>query len=158
MGAILIALPNKKNTGKLVLGDWIWWPICGAVIVGFGDFLAKVAINMSNASTWLFFLSLAYIPCAILNFLLDKKGRQITEFNFQKFLPTLLGVTMISIGIIPFNLAFQYGLASLVGPVSSSYIVLTAVLAFVFLKEKINKIQFLGITSTAIGIILLGIV
>lgn len=158
-GSILIAIPNDKNLlKKFQFADWVYWAIAGSILIGFGDFLAKVAINKSNAYTWLFFLALAYLPCAFINFLLDKKGRFIPEFNLKKLLPSIIGVAMIGIGIIPFNLAFQYGLASLVGPISSSYVVLTAILAFVFLKERINRIQLLGILSTFSGIVLLGIV
>lgn len=156
LGSVLIAMP--KNIKSFKFADWVYWAIFGAILIGSGDFLAKVGISKSNAYTWLFFLALAGLPCILVNFLIDKKGRVIPEFNWQKFMPTIIGVGMVSLGIVPFNLAFQYGLASLVAPVSSSYVVLTAVLAFFFLKERINKVQLAGIISTSLGIILLGIV
>lgn len=156
LGSVLIAMP--KNIKSFKFANWVYWAIFGAILIGSGDFLAKVGISKSNAYTWLFFLALAGLPWVFINFLIDKKGRVIPEFKLQKFVPTIIGVAMVSIGIIPFNLAFQYGLASLVAPVSSSYVVLTAVLAFIFLKEKINKVQLVGILSTSLGIILLGIV
>lgn len=157
LGAILIATPNKNGLKNFTLGDWFWWALFGSIIIGFGDFLAKVAINNSNAYTWLFFLVICYIPCCFVNFLIDKKGRVMPALNWQNMMPTIIGVILESIGMIAFYLAFQFGLASLVGPVSSSYVVLTAILAYFFLKEKINKIQLAGIISAASGIILLGI-
>lgn len=156
LGSVLIAMP--KNIKSFKFADWVYWAIFGAILIGSGDFLAKVGIGKSNAYTWLFFLALAYIPCTLVNFLIDKKGRIIPKFNLRKFMPTIIGVAMVGLGIVPFNLAFQSGMASLVAPVSSSYVVLTAVLAFFFLKERISKIQLAGILSTSLGIILLGIV
>lgn len=155
LGSVLIAMPKNR---KVKFESWVWWAIMGALLTGFGDFLAKMAVNLSDTYTWLFTLGLAYIPLTLINIALDKKGRIIPKLTLRQAVPAVGGIVMISTGMIFFYLAFGKGLASLVTPVSSSYVVLTAVLAFIFLKEKINKIQLVGILSASLGIILLGIV
>lgn len=155
LGSVLIAMPKNR---KVKFESWVWWAIMGALLTGFGDFLAKMAVNLSDTYTWLFTLGLAYIPLTLINIALDKKGRIIPKLTLRQAVPAVGGIVMISTGMIFFYLAFGKGLASLVTPVSSSYVVLTAVLAFFFLKERINKIQLVGIFSTSLGIILLGIV
>lgn len=158
LGAVCIAVPSDKRVlKKFRLDDWVWWAIAGALIIGSADFGAKVMINRSDAYTYLFALGLAYVPIAIGNFILDPKGRKLPRVPWGKLLPTLIGTFMIELGIIPFNLSFQYGLASLAGPVSSSYIVITAVLAYFFLHERITRLQTIGIAVAAAGTIALGI-
>lgn len=155
LGAVFIAIPSD---GRFKLESWVWWAAGGALLIGSGDFLAKLAVNKSDTYTWLFTLGLSYLPIVIVNYFLDKKGRVIPKISLKEFWPSLVGTFMLSAGMIFFYLAFAEGLASLVAPVSSSYVVLTAVLAFIFLKEKISKLQLVGIISTSLGIILLGIV
>lgn len=157
LGSVIIALPTKKgDIKKFKLEDWVIWASLGAIMMGFADFLAKIAINMSDGWTYTFTSGVSFIPVTIVLYLLDKKGRALPKFNLKKFLPTFIGVTMVEIGLVPFNLAFASGLASLAGPVSTTYVIITVILAFIFLKEKVTKIQLAGITSTVIGIILLG--
>ncbi len=155
LGSVFIAMPENF---RLKIESWVWYAAGGALLIGSGDFLAKLAVNQSDTYTWLFTLGLAYLPVLLLNYLLDKKGRVLPKMSFKEFWPSLLGTAMVSGGMVFFYLAFADGLASLVAPVSSSYVVLTAVLAYFFLKEKINKVQLLGIISTSLGIMLLGIV
>lgn len=156
LGTVIISLPNKNNK-KTSSKIWFWWALANVIIIGFGDFLAKVTINDIGPYNYLFLLPIFYIPVNLVLFLIDKKGRQTPRFNFQQFLPTFIGVLMIEIGIIFFNLGFAHGQASLVTPLSSSYAAIAVVLALIFLKEKVTKIQLSGIILTIIGIILFGV-
>jgi len=63
----------------------------------------------------------------------------------------------MEIAFVSFHFALSGGLASIVTPISSIYVGITAVLAWLILKEKINKIHFFGIACAAIGVILIGI-
>jgi len=157
LGTIVISLPNKKNNIKINSQTWFWWALASVFVVGFGDFLAKVTINDIGPYNYLFLLPIFYLPVNLVLFLIDKKGRQFPQLNLQKFLPTIFGVLILQIGIIFFNLGFAHGSASLVAPLSSSYIVITVVLALIFLKEKVTKVQLSGIILTIIGIILFGV-
>jgi drug/metabolite transporter (DMT)-like permease len=116
-----------------------------------------VTINKSDAYTYLFALALAYIPVNIANYILDPKGRRFPTAHWKKLWPTLVGVVMITLGIVPFNIAFSYGLASLVTPISSSYVIITVILAYFFLKEQLTKMHVIGIAVSVLGIVLLGI-
>jgi drug/metabolite transporter (DMT)-like permease len=158
LGAVLIAMPSDRNIiQKFRLGTWVWWAVFAAVIMGIGDFLAKVSINRSDAYTFLFTLSVAYIPVILVNILIDPKGRKFPQLSWSTFLPAITGNGMIAIGYVTFNMAFSLGLASLVAPISSSYVAILAILALIFLKEKINRMQLFGILAAAVGVILLGV-
>jgi uncharacterized membrane protein len=88
---------------------------------------------------------------------IDKKGRVLPKFSREKYLPTLVGVGMMELGFFIFHLALVDGYVSLVSPISGVYVAITAVLAWLILKEKISKFQFAGIALCAIGVILVGI-
>ena len=61
------------------------------------------------------------------------------------------------LGLIAIALAYQHGLASLVSPVIASHVLITAVLATLFLKERLLTIQRIGILFTLIGVSVIGI-
>jgi uncharacterized membrane protein len=156
-GAVFIAIPEKLSQIKTHIGGWFWWAIFCAIAAGTADFFTKVTINQSDTYTYLFSYGLAYLSIAFILLFLDKKGRKLPTFNKKLYLPTLVGVTIMETGLFFFYLAAGNGLISLVGPISSLYVAITVVLAWMFLKEKITKIQTLGIISSVAGIILISL-
>lgn len=158
VGITLIALPNDaREFKKLKIGIWFWWAIFGAITVGFGDFFIKVAINNSDVYTYLFTYAICLPIVSGISIFFDKKGRKLPSFSLNKYLPTLVGVTMMELGFVSFHFALSQGLLSLVTPISSIYVAITAILAWLLLKEKISKIQAIGIALSAIGVVLVGI-
>jgi len=158
MGAVFIALPEKRLP-VVILKDksWIIWGSVTAIISGVGDFLAKLTSNAIGAYSQIFFLAIMLQVLSTGNFLLDKKGRKLPKFSTKTFLPTILGTFFTITGTMLFFLAFKYGPVSLIGPASSVFPAITAILATVFLKEKISKKQMAGIGSIIIGITLIGL-
>jgi len=158
-GTILLAIPDKNEKLKgIKIGRWFWIALASAVSIGMSDFVAKVALNNIDIATYFFTYVLTMILIVIISLFFDKKGRNIPKLHFKKYIPTIIGVTMAETGMIPFYVALSQGLASLVVPLSSFYVAITAFLAWIVLKEKINKIQCLGITLSVIGVILIGII
>jgi transporter family protein len=157
VGTVLIAMPEKLSQWKIHISGWFGWAIVCAAAAGTADFLTKLTINQSDTYTYLFSYGLAALVIAIVLLLFDKKGRKLPAFKKELYLPTLVGVTIMETGLFFFYLAAGSGLISLVGPVSSIYVAITVVLAYIFLKEKINKIQLVGIISSVAGIILISI-
>lgn len=157
-GGLLIAWPDKKLP-KSILYDksWIYWGSIGAFLVGAGDFLIKIVSNDIGSYSQIFFIAIAFNILSIVNYLLDKKGRKLPKASVSKYLPTLSAVFITAIGTLFFLLVYQYGPVSLIGPASSIYPGITAILAVIFLKEKISGKQIAGIGSIVIGIILIGI-
>ena len=159
VGTVCLAFPEKINElKKLKIGSWFWWALFTAIIVGFADFLIKLLITQSDVYTYLFTYSICVFFVGVISIFFDKKGRALPKFSFKHYLPTLIGVSIMEIAFLSFHFALSGGLASLVAPISSLYVSITAVLAWTILKEKINKLQFFGITLSALGVILVGIV
>lgn len=158
LGTILIAAgEGLSHIKEIKLGDWFWIAIAGALSIGTSDFLSKVANNKTDVYSYLLDYGIAYCIVAGISYFFDKKGRTFPAINNMKFLPTLIGVTMIEIGLFVYYLAISKGLVSLVTPISSVFAAITVVLAWIFLKERVKKLQVVGILFSVAGIILIGI-
>jgi uncharacterized membrane protein len=157
-GTFILAIGEDiAVTKKLRFGRWFWIAIIGACLSGSSDFLAKVALNkVGNTYSYLLAYAIAFMAMALISIFIDKKGRKMPKIN-KKIIPTLLGVTMMESGMIAYYIALSLGFVSLVTPISSAYVAITAILAWIFLKEKVNKIQAAGIIFSVFGIILLGV-
>ena len=155
-GGIVVSLPEKQIHGKNNF-SWLWWGLAGAAFLGTGDFLSKVVVNRIGAYSYIFFNTIFFNLLLLANYLVDKKGRALPKFSWKKFLPSILGVTLLSTGTLLFYLAFDYGKVSLITPISSIYPAITVFLAIIFLKEKISQRQSLGIVGIILGLILVGL-
>ena len=59
-----------------------------------------------------------------------------------------------AVGVLGTSFGLAYGDSIIVGPISSALTLVTVTLAVIFLKEKLTKIQTLGILMTVGGIIM----
>ena len=157
IGSIIISFPETHSNLKKYSYQWVVWGFVASILMGTGDFLSKYAINKIGVYNYIFFLSIASNFMSGLNYIVDKKSRKLPSKNPKLYIPTIVGTAVSLIGSFQFLLAFQYGKASLVTPVSSIYPALTVILAIKFLKEKLIKRQLIAVGITVVGLILMGI-
>lgn len=153
-GVVLIGFPEKLR--GLKVESWFGLAVITALLIGFGDFLAKIVIGRIGVANYFLIYGVSYLPGLMLSFVLDKRGRRLPQIPLKDWLLALLGASMITGGGLFFFTAFSKGPASLVSPVASSYTALTVILALIFLKEKLRKVQALGVAFVVLGIILIG--
>ena len=146
--------PGSKN---MKFESWFWLAVFCAGLIGFSDFLTKVVINRIPMGNYFLIYAAAGLPGMLAAFILDKKGRVFPKLSKSLWLFASLGGLLFVLGNVFFFMAFSKGPASLVAPVSSSYQAITVVLAFIFLKERLRKVQALGVALAVLGIILIGI-
>jgi transporter family protein len=161
IGDTIVALPEKKggNANEKDLSrdySWVLWGFIGALFLGVGDFLTKVSINRIGAYNHIFWLALISNAMVFFNYLIDRKNRPAPRLLQRRALPTLIGIVINLAGALLFLMAFDYGKASLVAPVSSIFPALMALLAMRFLKERISARQGTGIGIAILGLILVG--
>jgi uncharacterized membrane protein len=153
-GCGCISWPTEKISLKS--HSWILWGSLGAFLSGVGDMFVKVSTNQIGSYSNIFFMVILFNVVSVLNYMIDKKGRKLPVISIKTFFPTILAWCFILTGGLLFLLAFGHGPASLVSTVSATSPGLTAILAVIFLKEKLTKIHTLGIVSIIIGVILIG--
>lgn len=147
---------RKKKTGRKKL--WLVWGLVGALAIGIAEFVTKLATLAVDGFTFTFYVYLMYIPPLIILTVFDKKGRKFKNLkNKSGLVYTVSGIFLIEAGLIAIALAYQHGIASLVSPVVSIHLLITAVLAALFLKEKLLVIQKIGILLTILGVSVIGV-
>ena len=85
---------------------------------------------------------------------LQKKALSISSQTQKVKLVTALVGVLEAIAIISMSFGLAYGDGIIVAPISSSLTIVTVALAMMFSKEKITKLQALGILMAVGGIIL----
>jgi drug/metabolite transporter (DMT)-like permease len=68
-----------------------------------------------------------------------------------------LALALNVVGAYAYTYALEEGNASLVGPTSSAYPIVTVVLAVAILKERLHRTQFLWLACVCIGLVLVGL-
>jgi drug/metabolite transporter (DMT)-like permease len=67
------------------------------------------------------------------------------------------GLALNSCGVFAFSFALSVGSASLVGPITGAYPLVTVILAVVLLHEKLDRLHIIPLVLVIIGLIALGI-
>ena len=155
LGAIGLSLPGRLRRVEWQ-PRWVLVGLGGAALLGAADFTAKLGVNEGGSYTFLLAMVLGQVPGLALLLALDRKGRRMPDIRQPVFLFTLLGVLGLVGGGTLLMLSFGSGPASLVSPVSSSYVGVSAVLAVLFLRERLNVRQSGAVALAASGVVLLG--
>jgi uncharacterized membrane protein len=142
---------DMKRVQRLL--RWLPWAVLTCGWWGVFGFLAKVGSERVDATDMQILFTIGTFP--LVAFLLlrrrglgsDKKGRIIG---------TLIGV-LAGLGGIAYFAAMERGKASLVGPTTSLFPLITVILASIVLKERLNGIQMLGIVLALVSAGLLAI-
>lgn len=159
IGDFTFAIPEKPGKLKNEKGNlsWILWGLVGACTIGSGDFITKLSINQIGVYRHMLTLSLFSNAVSSINYLLDKKNRDMPKILSRRSLPSFAGIIITLIGSIFFLLAMENGAASLIVSISSIYPGFVALLAVRFLGERVSIKQVTGIITAVFGLILIGL-
>ena len=121
-----------------------WWGIFG--------FLAKLGSNQVAPRQMQILFTAGMLPLLAAAFL--NAGRRVDTERVGVVYGILNGV-LAGLGGLAYFAAMEKGKASLVGPVTSLFPLLTVVLAVPILRERMNRIQIAGIVLGMISIVIL---
>jgi transporter family protein len=154
IGSVLLSLsPEKGSKKKDFKKIWILWAVFASITTGAGDFGAKLLLNNISFQTYTFYYPLMYVANVALFWMIDKKGRKfLSKPTPSKLSTTTIGVTMLTFGLLALSYAFTLQKVSIVTTISSSYMALTILFAYLFLKEKINRRQLFALFLIIIGV------
>lgn len=118
----------------LSLMSMLWWGIWG--------FLVKLGTALMNPQAMQILFVAGMVPPVILalwqtGFRVQRDGRGIMY--------GILNGVLASFGMLAFYAAMTLGKASIVGPVTAIFPLFTVVGAVLLLKEKLNRVQAMGI-------------
>lgn len=155
LGVIMTSLPGKKE--RKVPETWVILALFLTIVWGLETILVKYAVDALGNATGMILLTFGQIGTVTLWRLISPQKQIVPQIPKRYFLPTLIGVVLWNGGTIAYMIAMEHSLASLVGPLSNAYVVVTVLFSAVYLKEKIRPVQYLGILLTTFGVILVSI-
>jgi uncharacterized membrane protein len=117
----------------------VWWGLFG--------FLAKVGTENVNAYDMQILFTAGAVPIAA--YILARRLRMRTDPK-GRIIGTAIGI-IAGLGNAAYFAAMARGKASIVGPVTSLFPMVTVVLATTMLKERLNKVQIAGIVLALVS-------
>lgn len=155
VGTVIVAFPDKINKSELKKLSPILWAIGAAIAIGASDTVSKRYINDTSVGNFFVYAAFAQVITSLVY--LKMQHEKINQFktivaNIKEDAYLFWGSVSVSVGTLFLFLAFQFTLASIASPITSTYPVVTIILAMIFLKEKISLKSWIGV-----GLVLLAI-
>jgi len=133
---------------------WLWYALLCIFWWGVWGFLSKIGSNTANPLQMQVLFTLGMLPVA-LAMLVQMRGnldRNIGGITFG-----LLSGIATGVGTLGYYAALRNQNASIVTPVTGLFPVLTVLLAFLVLRERLNKLQMWGMLLALASIVILSI-
>jgi transporter family protein len=133
---------------------WLWYALLGIFLWGLWGFLSKIGSATATPLQMQILFTLGMLPVAVgmllqMRWKLDRDRAGLTY-------GILCGVAT-GLGTLGYYAALREQDVSLVTPVTGLFPVLTIVLAFVVLHERLNKVQMGGMLLALTSIVILSI-
>lgn len=154
IGTILTAfdsnfkIKNVKDLSMLI-------PSITAIAIGISDTLTKGIINSTSSFSFLVAIAIIQIPVALVYLLIAKQNlgliikdlkNGVREYKYS-ICGSLLNVVATGLLLVSFN----YTYASIASPLTAIYTPFVLIYSFIVLKEKMNKINLIGIIFALVG-------
>jgi len=132
--------------------SWIFPAVLSALFAALTAILAKIGVMnvSSNLATAIRTTVILFFAWGIVLF--QGLGSQLTKIEGKTLVFLVLSGIATGLSWLFYFRALQLGDASKVAPVDKLSLVFTVLLAFMFLRERISMISFVGILITTIGI------
>ena len=141
----------------MITQTWFIWAIGSAIFAALTAILAKVGVENVNADFAMFFRT-GVVLLALLALLLTT-GQLTLPSNASNKTYVFLTLSGLATGAswLCYYRALKIGNASQVAPIDKLSVVFVAIIATLFLGEKLTGINWFGITLISIGVILTAI-
>ena len=148
---------NKKNTFQKILTLTILFPLGYCLLDGLGTFLDGIYLDKlkligEQASLIAYEYTFALFGLVTFIYLIIKKEK----FSISKEKPKLAAALFETAGEI-FYVTAMSGNSTIAAPIIGSYCVLSMLLSRIFLKEKLSKVEYIGIFLVLCGVIILAL-
>jgi len=132
---------------------WFVLSVITLLLWGIWGLLEKIALNTLSWQQTFIIASFGIISTVLIFFLFTRPQISISQGFYYAVLGGLIG----GLGVILFYYALSQGKASVVIPLTALYPVVTVILSFLILQEKITLVQGVGILFALASIFLLSL-
>lgn len=138
---LTINKPKEKSTNN----KWIIYAILTAIFTSTTTIISKVGLNNINSYLATFIRTIVVFIILIIIIFITKKYKDIKELDSKGLRIVIYSGITNTLSWLFYFKALQNGEASVVFTIEKLSIVVTILLSVIFLKEKLNKKQILGI-------------
>ena len=135
--------------------EWALWAIASAVFAALTAIFAKVGIEGIDSNFATFIRTLVIVAALILFLTYAKKWQSLETLSAKNWLFLILSGLATGASWLAYFKALQIGKASQVAPIDKFSLVLVVVFAVIFLGERPNVKEWLGIGLIASGVFVL---
>jgi uncharacterized membrane protein len=141
-----VGIFGKRNSAWLLyaLLCVVWWGVWG--------FLSKLGSDQTSPQQLQILFTIGIIPPSALAW--ARLGFKV-ETDRRGAIYGILNGIFSGLGMLAYYAALARGQASIVGPFTALFPLLTVALAFAFLRERINRVQAAGMIFALAAIVLL---
>ena len=133
--------------------QWVVYSALALLTWGLWAFLPKMALSCLDPKTAFMFEVLGGAITGLLRF--SHPAASTRRAEIRGIIPAFLTGMMGYLGLLCFMYAIREGKICIVAPLTALYPVVTLALAMVFLREKINIVQFAGIILALVSVVLI---
>ena len=120
-----------------------WWGVWG--------FLVKIGADSMSPQALQILFVVGMIPPLLLAL---AKVRFVVQSDSKGVLYGILNGVLATFGMLAFYYAMAHGKASVVAPMTAIFPLFTVLGALLFLKERLNKVQVMGIIMAVIAVVI----
>jgi transporter family protein len=142
------------QTERRTIPVWLWYALLGIFWWGLWGFLSKIGSDAAGPMQMQILFTLGMIPVAV-GMLLQMQWKVDRDRGGVTY-GLLCGIAT-GLGTLGYYAALREQNASVVTPVTGLFPVLTVALAFVVLRERLNKVQVGGMLLALASIAILSI-
>jgi transporter family protein len=133
---------------------WLWYALLGVFLWGLWGFLSKIGSDTASPMQMQILFTLGMLPVA-LGMFIQMRGK-LDRDRIGITYGLLCGIAT-GVGTLGYFAALHDQNASVVTPLTGVFPVLTVILAFVILRERLNKVQMGGMLLALASIVILSI-
>jgi len=134
---------------------WIVYALLSAVFAALTSILAKVGISNVNSNLATFIRTFVVLIMALLMVIITKQGSGISEISKRSWIFLILSGISTGVSWLCYYKALQIGEVSKVAPIDKLSIVITLVLAFIFLHEQFTLKSIIASILITLGTLIL---
>ena len=143
--------------GRTVLASWPFWALASAVFAALTAILAKVGIDGVGSNLATFIRTVVILGFAGLILTVTGEWRAPGSIAPRSWLFLVLSGLATGASWLCYFRALKLGEAAKVAPVDKLSVVFVAIIAAVFLGEKLSPLNWLGVALIAAGAVLVAV-
>jgi len=147
MGIVLTSASGKS--GVAISG--VWYGITAMMVSGVAFTLWKPMVV--DVGPFLAVVSVRFLSTIFLGIYLTARRSFKMRFGKDAVVLVVSAAVLDSMGFVTFNLGIEFNPVSLIIPIAAAYPAVTVALAWVLLRERVTRIQIVGI-ATVLGAVI----